>query len=350
MQLPCGTLNASYAQDMAVVRTRLQWIILILSLALLLALPTLLSSRFIHLVNNMAITLVAVLGLQLLFGYGGQISLGQSAFMAVGAYTSAALTFKLGVPFFLALPASGLSAALVGLVFGIPSVRIKGFYLAMATIAAQFIIMWVIMHWRAVTGGLFGLQATVVRVGGLALDSDKSYFYVVIPVTLLLLFLAKNLARTKMGRALVAIRDNDLAAQVLGVNLFRYKLLAFFLASFYAGVAGSLMAHSITLVHPDQFSLMDSIWYLAMIIIGGLGSITGAVFGVAFFTILRELVDSLSPMAAGLFPVAGAQISAAMALFVFGLVIVLFLIFEPRGIYHRWTLFKAYYRLFPFPY
>lgn len=350
---PCGTYDESYAEDMAIVRTRLQWILLIAGLILLFSLPLFLSGRWLNLFNLIGISLIAVHGLNILTGYCGQISLGQAAFMAVGAYTSAVLTTKLGFSFWAALPCAALVAGIVGLVFGLPSLRVKGFYLAMATLAAQFIIPAIIANpLEPLTGGVHSLKVPPPAIGGIVCRTPQSMFYVIIPIAVLMTFFAKNLARTGVGRAFVAIRDNDLAAEVQGVNVFTYKLLAFFICSVYAGVAGSLWAHWMRAINPDHFTLIDSIWYVGMMIVGGMGSTAGAVFGVGFLRILDELTKTtvtwLSSLA--ILGSLGAFLQASLGPIVYGLVIILFIIFEPRGLAHRWEMFKASYRLRPFAY
>jgi len=348
---PCGTYDESYAKDMAIVRTRLQWIILVVGLIFLLSLPLFLGGRWLNLLNLIGISLIAVHGLNILTGYCGQISLGQAAFMAVGAYTSGVLTAKMGFPFWAALPCAALSAGVVGLIFGLPSLRVKGFYLAMATLAAQFIIPALISHpLEGITNGVRSLVVPVPKLGQMAFTSPQSMFYVIIPIAVLMTFFAKNLVRTGVGRAFIAIRDNDLAAEVQGVNVFRYKLLAFFICSVYAGVAGCLWAHWMRAINPDHFTLMDSIWYVGMMIVGGMGSTAGAVFGVAFLRILDELTKVGVMWLSGIFVAWGAFLQAALGPIVYGLVIMLFIIFEPRGLAHRWEIFKTSYRLRPFAY
>lgn len=348
---PCGTYDESYAQDMAVVRTRLQWIILIAGLIFLFSLPLFLPGRWLNLLNLIGISLIAVHGLNILTGYCGQISLGQAAFMAVGAYTSGVLTAKLGFSFWAALPCAALSAGIIGLIFGLPSLRVKGFYLAMATLAAQFIIPALIAHpLEGITNGVRSLVVPAPRIGETVFTSPQSMFSIIIPIAVLMTFFAKNLVRTGVGRAFIAIRDNDLAAEVQGVNVFGYKLLAFFICSVYAGVAGCLWAHWMRAINPDHFTLMDSIWYVGMMIVGGMGSTAGAVFGVAFLRILDELTKELVMWLSGIFVAWGAFLQAALGPIVYGLVIILFIIFEPRGLAHRWEVFKASYRLRPFAY
>jgi branched-chain amino acid transport system permease protein len=288
-----------------------------------------------------------VLGLQLVMGLCGQISFGQVAFMAVGAYTSGILTLDLGWPFWIAMPAAGLTAGVIGIIGGAPSLRIKGFYLALATIAVHFIITWLVMHLE-ITGTTDGLHPPFPSIGDFVFDTDERLFYIIVPVMLLMTYFAKNLARSRVGRAFVAIRDNDLAAKVMGVNIFYYKLLAFFIACFYAGIAGSLSAHYYTAVNVEQFPLTEAVYLVGMLIVGGLGSITGVFFGVIFIRLLDELVIFGARPLAQLLPFLG--LAAALSVSAFGLILMLFLIFLPRGLAHRWEIFKASYRLYPFAY
>jgi branched-chain amino acid transport system permease protein len=347
MSLPSGTFQESYAQDMAIFRTKTHWVLLLAFLALLFASPLFLSDRVLTIMTIIGITIITVLGLNILTGYSGQISIGQAGFMAVGGYTSAILTAKLGWPFWTALPAAGLMAGIIGLIFGLPSLKIKGFYLIMATIAAQFIIIWVILQLYTVTGGPNGLPVPRPTFGDIVIKSKASYFYLVMGIVCLATYCAKNIVRTRVGRAFIAIRDNDLAAEVMGVNLWAYKLTAFFIGCVYAGVAGSLLVHYYAFASTEQFPFMNSVWYLGMLIVGGMGSTIGAIFGAIFLKLLDELVTIVGPvLAAAVAPQAAASLSLIMR----GLVIIIFLIFEPRGLAHRWELVKAYYRRWPFTY
>jgi branched-chain amino acid transport system permease protein len=348
MGLPCGTFQENYAQDMAILRTKTQWVLLIAFLAFLFTCPLFFSDRMLTLMTIIGITVISVHGLNILTGYCGQISLGHAAFMAVGGYTSALLCAKLGFPFWAALPCAALVAGIVGIIFGLPSLRVKGFYLIMATIAAHFIIMWVILQLYGVTGGSLGMAVPKPEIGGFVLRSKASYFYLVMIIACLATFFAKNLVRTRVGRAFIAIRDNELAAEVMGINLWSYKLLAFFIGCVFAGVAGSLLVHYYAWASVDQFPFLNSIWYLGMLIVGGMGSTAGAIFGAVSLKLLDELVTIVGPMLAAAFPAIAAQAAASLSLIMRGLVIIIFLIFEPRGLAHRWGIIKAYYRLWPF--
>jgi branched-chain amino acid transport system permease protein len=335
---------------MAIFRTKTHWLWLGLLAAALLTAPLFLSRTWLSVANVIMITIVAVTGLNILTGYCGQLSIGHAGFMAVGAYTSVILTTRFGVPYLAALPLAGIAAGLVGVVFGTPSLRVKGFYLAISTLAAQFIILWVASHWTAVTNGTEGLAVPAITIFGFTIRSQASKFYLILPVVALVVFFAKNLARTRTGRAFVAIRDNDLAAEVMGVNLFRYKLLAFFIGCFFAGLAGSLFSQWAGIITPESFPLTNSILYIGILIIGGMGTAVGPIFGVVFIELLNQTVIHLSPALSRAYPRLSSGFSVGLAPIIFGSVIILFLVFEPRGLAHRWNLFKASYRLWPFSY
>jgi len=348
--LPCGTRNYSYAEDMAIVRTKTQWVLLIALLVLLFTAPLFLGNFWLNKINLIGITLIAATGLNILVGYCGQLSIGQVGFIAVGAYSSAIFTSKLGFPFPVSFICSGLMAGIIGLIFAIPSVRVKGFYLAITSIAAQFIIVWILSKWTALTGGTNGMIVPDASIAGFVFNSQKSFFYLIIGVAVICIFLAKNLARTRLGRAFIAIRDNDLAAEVMGINLFYYKMLAFFIGCFMAGIAGSLLAHWSVSISPDNFSFSESILYVGMIIIGGLGTTLGPILGVVLIRLLQVGVTQATPWLQSALPGMPNGFATGVTPMLFGLIVVLFLIFEPRGLAHRWNLFKSSYRLWPFSY
>ncbi len=349
MSLPCGTRNYGYATDMAIMRTKTHWALFILFLAFLFTLPLYLANRWLGVANLIGITLIAAAGLNVLIGYCGQLSIGHAGFIAVGAYTAAVLTNRFELPFLVGLICAGLAAGTIGLIFGIPSVRVKGFYLAITTIAAQFIIIWVINHW-GITGGFTGIKVPYASIGGFEFRSEASQFYLIMGIAVLCTFFVTNLARTRVGRAFIAIRDNDLAAEVMGINLFFYKLLAFFIGCFLAGIAGSLLAHWVGFMNAEQFTLTESILYIGMIIIGGLGTTLGPIFGVIFIRLLQYGLLFLTPEIEKAIPALPAGFATGIAPMLFGLIIILFLVLEPRGLAHRWMLFKSAYRLWPFSY
>ena len=347
MWRPCGVFDETYKKDMALVRTKGMWGLLILALIVLCLVPWMGSYYLVGFLNQLFITIIVVLGLQIVSGYCGQISFGQAAFMAVGGYTSAILTQKLGLSFWAALPLAGIITGIIGLIGGAPSLRIKGFYLAVATIAIHFVTMWLILHLE-ITGRSEGLTVESPCIGEFCFDTDERMFYLIMPIMVIMTFAARNLVRTRAGRAFVAVRDNDLAAQVMGINLFYYKMLAFFISCFYAGIGGALWAHLTLVCHYEQFTLLHALWYIGMLIVGGFGSIPGVFFGVLLIRVLDELVMLVSPVLAGWFPWLGMAPAAAMGVTVFGLVLLFFLLWEPRGLYHRWEILKASSRLYPF--
>ena len=345
----CGDFKTSYADDMAIFDSGLaRWSLGGLLLALLI-LPAVASSYWMDVTNRIGIAVIAASGLNLLTGFTGQISLGNAAFMAVGAYSTAYLSGPLGLPHLVTIPLAGLLAAVAGMVFGVPSLRLKGLYLAMATLAAHFIVEFVVTHWNAVTGGVNGVSVAAPALFGRALDSDFKLFYLIFPVTCLLVLFAKNLVRTKVGKAFVAIRDQDVSAEVMGVDLFKYKLTSFGVSSFYAGVAGSLLAYQARFISPENFPITLAIDSLAMIIIGGMGSILGAILGAIFITGLPELLRLGTSRLSDVFP-SLVGLFASLKLGAFGLAIVLFLVFEPDGLAARWRKIKTYWRLYPFSY
>jgi branched-chain amino acid transport system permease protein len=345
MSLPSGVFQENYAKDMGIFRTKTQWVFLALFLVILFTLPVYGGDRLLTIITLIGITIVSVHGLNILTGYCGQLSLGHAGFMAVGGYTSAILCAQLGWSYWVALPAAGLMAGLVGILFGLPSLRVKGFYLVMATVAAHFIILWVILQMQDITGGTNGLAIPRATIFGYAIKTKADFFYLVMSITVLATYFAINITRTRAGRAFIAIRDNDLAAEVMGVNLFSYKLQAFFIGCVYAGIAGSLSVQYISFANVDQFPFMNSVWYLGMLIVGGIGSTAGVIFGSIALKLLDEVVVIVGPVLAA---IVVPQAAAALSLVLRGLLIIVFLIFESKGLAHLWGRVKDYYRLWPF--
>jgi branched-chain amino acid transport system permease protein len=340
-----GTFHETYGQDMAIFQKKSQWGLMGAFLILLFACPYFASDRAITVLTMIGISVISVQGLNILTGYCGQISMGHVGFMAVGGYVSAVLTAHYGWPFFLALPAAGLGAGIAGLIFGLPSLRIRGFYLIMATLASHFIIIWLVLHTQRLTGGADGMPVPKPQIGSFIFASKASYYYLVMVVGCLATYAAVNITRTRAGRAFVAIRDNDLAAEVMGINLWVYKLQAFFIGCLYAGIAGALLVHLYAFASVDQFPFMDSVWYVGMLIVGGMGSVSGAILGALSLKLLDEVVTILGPVLSAAF---SGQAAASLAFISRGLVIILFLIFEPRGLEHRWETIKTYFRIWPF--
>ncbi len=468
---PAGVFDTTYEEDMAIDRTRRDKFWKNLAFLALLLVPLLsvsgplglklISDQYVGLIARVSIFVIAVQGLNLLVGYTGQMSLGHAAFMAIGAYGSAILARELGFSFWTALPASALLTGLIGLVFGLPSLRVKGFYLAMATLAAQFIIPWALRYpLEDLTGGTRPLnvpapiigpfapyaedeqdiegfikfragnayfvdvitveirdrtgnspyialwnpagdlvpagdinmtfmrdsedhisgfsyiatksgeyrveigtddntgtfRAVIRRSKALSFATDIAMYYIIVPLAVLLMLLARNIIRTRTGRAFISVRDNDLAAELLGINVFTYKLRAFFLSAVYAGIAGCLLAFERNSLALDMFQLDTSIEMLAMLIIGGAGFPLGAMFGVTFIRLLQEAaIPALRPWLSDLLPqlfpfIDAVNITSAINPILFGGALIIFMVLEPRGIAHRWEVFKVAWKIRPYSY
>jgi branched-chain amino acid transport system permease protein len=347
-----GIYHLSYASELRLRHTRTEKVRLALVIALLAALPWMLDNYWLSIVNSIGIAVVGAVGLNILVGFTGQISLGQGGFLAVGAFTSALLSGRAGLPIPLSVAAAMLVTAAAGAVIGLPALRLKGLYLAIATLASQQIIEFVIRRWSWLTGGQGFLDVRRLGIFGWEVPRksfELVWYWVILAVAALGVLAARNLLRTALGRSFMAVRDQDIAASTIGVNLTRAKLTAFALSSGYVGLAGALTAHYTEIVTWERYTIDVSIQYLAMIIVGGLGSIAGSVYGAAFLMLLppliAELADSLREMA----PFLADQLPAVQVAAV-GLVIVLFLLFEPRGLFRLWHRVLEYFRYWPFRY
>ena len=349
---PCGNYKERYEQEATIFETDFGRLWVWIGLAFLfIVLPFITSSYILYIINMIGITAIAAIGLNILVGYTGQISLGHGAFVGVGAYAAAILATTCNLPFLVTLPAAGLITAAVGMIFGIPSGRLKGLYLTIATLAGQFIIEYVLLHWETLTQGTMGITLPKADLFGFVLDSDRRFFLTIFIFLIIMLWIAVNLCRTKYGRAFIAIRDNDRAAEGMGIPIFRYKLLSFGISSFYAGFAGALLAYYMVSITTEPFNLGLSVEYIAMIIIGGLGSITGSIYGAVFITVLNELLRWITDMLmnVGFITSSGFNV-APLREFIFGLTIVVFILFEPRGLAEVWRIIRSTFRLWPFSY
>lgn len=347
---PAGVFAESHAASRAVFKTRPQRICFALFLVALVAAPLLFGPRLLAAANFMLIIGVAAVGLQLTTGYAGQINLGQSAFMGVGAYTAALLAGPGQLPVFLTIPASGATAALFGLVFGLAAARIKGFYLALTSIAAQFVFTFAILNLPAQwLGQSKGLSVPPAQLFGSPLTTDVGLYYLLLPVVAVMTWGAFGIARSRHGRSFIAVRDDEAAAGLTGINVVATKVAAFQIGAFYAGVAGALWAYYLRYVSVEQFNLIQSVWLVGMIIVGGVGSIVGALIGVVFIRALNEAVTSLGPALVELFPAIGGDIVFTSMNLILGGAIAFFLLIEPKGLMHRWNLLKASFRLWPYP-
>ena len=312
----------------------------LLALALLSG-PLLLSDFYLGELSLVFIYAIAGIGLMLLTGYTGLISLGHAAFLAIGAYTHAYLLAH-GWPFLLSVPAATLFTACIGGLVGIPALRMTGIYLAVATLAFAIIVEQVLAHWESVTGGFRGMAVTPPIIGGLALDTGTGFYFLCLALLLTCLLVALNILRAPTGRAMTAIRDSEVSAQSMGIHLARTKTMAFALSAGFTGVAGSLLAHKIGYLAPDGFTLLISIQLLLMVVVGGLGSLHGVIYGAIFIGLLPQglalLRDTLPTTLAN---IPGLEPG------IFGLILVLVLIYEPLGIYGRWLKIRHYLEEFP---
>ena len=308
----------------------------------LLAAPWLLSEYVLAQLVFVLIYAVVGLGLMLLAGFTGQFSIGHAAFLGVGAYTQAVLG-NAGWPFPLALACAAALSAIVGIVVGVPALRVKGIYLGIATLAFGFIVEEGLARWESVTGGNAGLHVQSPSLFGWTLDSSAEFYFLCLVVTVLCTWAILNLLRSPTGRAFVAIRDSEISAQSMGIHLARYKTLSFALSAALAGVGGALYAHKLQFISPDQFNIIQSIDLLLMVVIGGLGSVHGAFLGAIFLITMPQVIS----LTKDYLPAAVGQAPGLQAV-VYGVVLVAFVLFEPLGLYGRWLKVRAWFQLFPF--
>lgn len=324
-------LKRSYRKDLKLFESKTQLVAFIILMLVLAVLPFALQDFYLYMLSLIAVNALVAIGLNILVGYTGQISLGHAGFFAVGAYTQAFLVIKAGIPFPVALPLAGLAAAAFGILLALPALRLTGPYLAIATLGFGMAITQVIGH-SELFGGRMGL--TVPKPSFLAemFTDDQRLYMVIIPLTVILTIMAYNLMRSRVGRAMVAVRDSDIAAETMGINLVVTKSLSFAVSAFYTGIAGGLMAHLLGFINPDIFNLMLSIQFLAMVVVGGLGSILGSILGAILMTILPQALSSVKNI----------------PLIIYGAIMVLIIMIEPLGMRGRWLKMKIYWKKWPF--
>ena len=349
---PTGIMDVNYRQSVAMLRTRSQWIAVGVLLAFLAVAGRVFPSEIVDVMNMMFILIVAAHGLNILTGYCGQVSVGHAAFKGVGAYSAAMVIVRLGWNHWVALPVAALAAGGAGLAFGLPAFRVGGFYLAMSTLAAQFILPALFLFaMPGIVGGISGITVPRPAIGDFSFRIPENQYYLFMPMCVVMTIVARNIARSRTGRAFVAVRDNEPAATIMGINPFGYKLRAFFIGCLFAGVAGWMRVVYDGCVRPDIYPLMGSIWMLGIIIIGGMGTTIGPIFGVILVRALNEMVLMLSPFIGGFFrPEIAIQMGAGLGLIVFAVVVVVFLVFQPRGLAHLWQVFNERMRHWPFKY
>ncbi len=361
MRLPSGVYHQTYAQDHSWWQTRfVQLRMIFLFLILFVFIPIVMPAAFpgfgyyaVGVANLIGYTILSAMGVQLLIGYAGQLTLGHAAFIAVGGYASAIGMLKFGLPYPLTILLAAITAGLWSVLFGLPSVRVKGYYLIMTTMAAQFITVdFLITQYVSQIGGrgvAFSLPPGTVTIGPVEIDNDVKVYYLMLVLVIGCILFIGNLLRTRVGRAWIAIRDNDIAAEVLGVNIVKYKLLAYFVGGALGGIAGAYWITSIYAVSPEHFTWTWSLWIVGVILIGGVGSQYGTVFGSMFMVIVPEVLRiTLAPLQP-VFPQLITKFEFVKEL-AFGLSIVLFLLYEPKGLAYRWWQIKNYIHLWPFSY
>ena len=354
IQRECGVLKTSYEADMAFYPLPIaRWTVGIIAVLFFVVIPLSLHEYYLSIANLVWIAVIGAIGLNILVGYTGQVSIGHGAFMSVGAYTAANLATRLDSPWPVNLLAGGLMAAAVGAVVGIPSLRIKGLYLAIATLAGQLIIEWTINHVTFISGGVqASIEVPRPRLGAMVLSSQRDMYYFLLVFVVLAIVGAMNLVRSRVGRAFIAIRDQDIAAEIIGIDIFRYKLLAFAISSFYAGMTGVLYTYFLGIANYEQFQIGVSIDYLAMIIIGGLGSVLGSIFGAIFVTLLPIVIRLSMEAFGGVFLSQQTVLNLIpnLRLMMFGALIIFFLVVEPDGLNRLWRNIRSYFRIWPFAY
>ncbi len=347
-------MKRDYYEDIQLLDSGVLKFWFIILLIFLAALPFLIPHYYIFMANYMAINIIVAVGLNILVGYTGQISLGHAGFFAIGAYITTLLMNSFHFNFLPAMLLAAFVASFFGFILGLPALRLEGPYLAIATLGFGMAITQVIGRWR-IFGGRMGLETSNINFFGLILNSDKELYYLIVPIMFLLTLGARNLMKTRVGRAFIAIRDSDIAAETMGVNLVYYKTLAFAVSAFYTGIAGGLYAFLLGFINPSSFNFILSIYFLAFVIVGGLGSIFGSIMGGILMTWLILMLDKIQEL-----PYLGSLLISFsekwmnitglpnVSNIVFGLIIIILVVFEPLGLFGFWIRTKIYWKTWPF--
>lgn len=347
-------MKLDYYEDVQLLHGKTAKVWFLLLLIALTALPFMIKGYYVYIISLMAVNIIVALGLNLLVGNTGQISLGHAGFVAIGAYTTAILMISVDLPFIPAMIAGGVVAAFFGFLLGLPALRLEGPYLAIATLAFGLAITTLIGR-VAFFGGHMGLSVPAVRFDLLGLTGDESIYYVAIITSVLLGIFARNFLKTRPGRAFQAVRDSDIAAAAMGINVSYYKTLSFAVSAFYAGIAGGLWAILIGFINPGLFNFMLSILYLATVVVGGLGTILGSVMGAVVITFLNLQLENVQSIAGigQLLEAFSIQFMTLSGLpnivwVLTGLILILIVVFEPLGLYGIWYRIKIYWKTWPF--
>ena len=341
-----GYFRTGYAQDLALTETRLERVSLLVFAVILAAFPFLATAFYLDLACQAFLAAIGALSLMLLTGYAGQISLGHAGLLAAGAFTAGILFREFDAPFWVTLPAAAAVGALLGIVFGLPSLRLRGLYLAVSTLALYFVVVYLGGEYETRRGFSTGIMIDPPKVGGYAITDGRVWYFVLLMAAATTLLICINLLRSRTGRAWRAIRAHETVAEALGINIAAYKLLAFVISSAMAAVAGVLFAYYRHFVSVEAFSLFLSIQYVAMIIVGGMGSLLGALLGAVFVTLFPYLIEAALQKLPNAQSYAGVLFAVDYA--AFGAVMILFLLFEPLGLVGIWHRVQTYFLLWPF--
>jgi branched-chain amino acid transport system permease protein len=347
-------MKRDYYEDIQVFKTTTVLILSVLFCFILVVFPFLVGDYALYVTNLIAINCIVAIGLNILVGYTGQISLGHAGFFAIGAYTCVLLMIKAGFPFLVALPLAGFVCSAFGFILGLPSLRLEGPYLAIATLGFGMTVTQIISH-SEFTGGHMGIHAPKMSIGPFVADTSISQYAVIVATCVVLAVAAVNLMKTRVGRAFVAIRDSEIAAQAMGINISWFKTLSFAVSAFYTGIGGALMAFALEHVSAGSFNLILSITFLAMIIVGGLGSIMGSVMGATLLTYLQiklQVIQEAPILGPALLDISKKFFTAEglpnIQSIVFGSIMILIVIFEPLGMHGIYLRFKRYWKTWPF--
>jgi branched-chain amino acid transport system permease protein len=341
-----GYFRTDYAQDLALTQTRLERASLLVFAAMLAAFPFLVTAFYLDLACQVFLAAIGALSLMLLTGYAGQISLGHAGLLAAGAFTAGILFREFNAPFWITLPAAAVVGALLGIVFGLPSLRLRGLYLAVSTLALHFVVVYLGGEYESKRGYSTGIMIDPPTIGGYVITNGRVWYFVLLVAAAATLLICINLLRSRTGRAWRAIRAHETVAEALGINIAAYKLLAFVISSAMAAMAGALFAYYRHFVSVEAFSLFLSIQYVAMIIVGGMGSLLGALLGAVFVTLFPYLIEAALQQLPNAQSYAGVLFAVNYA--AFGAVMILFLLFEPLGLVGIWHRVQNYFLLWPF--
>ena len=346
MAYASGYFKTNYGDDLVLLETRLQKTALGVAFTILLAYPLVASPFFLGLANQVFLAIVGAAALMLLTGYAGQISLGHAGLLATGALTTGVMFKEFGSPFWITLPSSAVVGAALGVIFGIPSLRLKGLYLAVTTLALHFVVAFVGGEYETRRGFSTGVVIDPPQIDGFQFNEGYKWYFVLLAIAILVMLFCINLVRSRSGRALMAIRDREIVAEAVGIPVRRYKLMVFVLSSAMTSVAGSLIAYYRGFVSMDAFTLNLTMEYVAMVIIGGLGSMLGVVLGALFVVAFPYLIEGVLHI----FPIPQGMVNEVFAInyAAFGLIMILFLVFEPLGLVGIWHRIRNYFLLWPF--